>query len=1108
MANNGNEIEKMYNEGSGLSKAKEKVSKVGRALGFIGRFVGRKVLLALGTYALPVIAIVVAVILILVILIGLIAFILMGPAGVAGKVVKYLDDLFTSVEGFVYGQDVAQVKKEDVVEIASYLDNMGFKLEGYGFAEKDDIERDDNGEVTDLDSSYLVAYLAAENKTYMIANQNFNLRDYFNDVGFVPIVNHIKLARGLIDAAVNGEDGSWGSGMIVINRRLWDSSPSDKNVKINRKEKVMEIKMQRANNGEEVIYQYNLDGWMGRYGKPIEFLLALHIGTMAPDFAYEVATGDEFDTKVYIRFKKVGTRVRLKYNGEYLFTYTDEEKGTYVEGWDNTINSVTDVEVENQSLYDSAKTRINGVPLYKQWYTAWKDKSYGNSGGTMQSSACGPTAFAMVASWATGQYVSPVTCAKFSEQNNCYVAGQGTNGPKFMPLAAKWQGFDLTFTKDKNLVIDTLKAGIPVIAAHGPGMFTNGGHFIVYAGINSNGNLIINDPGNSSNDNREFNLNQVLADGDADWYIPSNFSAAATGVQPLQYNPQTGKPMPVNGYQSSGYSSSAYFTPTVTVNRNVYSLVKDLYGFSQQDLDEAREYEKSHTDYIYKPYIRAVNNHWFRDLDFSDAYRAGDTKSIGGTVEIGKNGAVFEIEGEEEGNIFQVSEPKIVGKPIDKLIVESIIDGDDISVIDAVTTKATVDSSGDIKVDKTIGQTNEEEDGEKKQTLEGQYEGYRLDELFKNKYRVADGENGVSEEEYELKIRNTMRYAIAMLENVGTLDSQYILRDLKRYMSKRGFTFDNQYIITNPENWKNEEDEKIQKEYDSLKYEGSYYTAPSNEMNGRSSSTARKNYPLGSILNGGMKGAEVKSDEKKVILHHQSGDYPDGFKTGDKVLSPGAGTINVKGNTVEIKLTTKGVENYTVRISGFKPTVETGSKVKKGNQIGTTTDGDIEITMKDANGNAVNPADYLPFIVSVNASDEDIDYVARCIQAEANEADPQAMAAVAWCIINRYNDKTGWGRNATCLKDIVMADGQFEVTWKKSSRFFQSALPLAIQVAKSCIAGTMSNPCDGHLINGENYCFRGKGQFSASELQNLQSKKLAYQVNGGNVFFHAERDVK
>lgn len=130
----------------------------------------------------------------------------------------------------------------------------------------------------------------------MIANDNFNFSAMFENLS------------NIFDIG----DGTWGDGMIVLNRGLLSKNP--KSVNIDRVKKIMEIRIKGSENAkEEKVYEYNLDGWMGRYGKPIEFLLALHVGTMAPDLAYEVAVGDEFNTKVYVKFKQVDVKVKLYY---------------------------------------------------------------------------------------------------------------------------------------------------------------------------------------------------------------------------------------------------------------------------------------------------------------------------------------------------------------------------------------------------------------------------------------------------------------------------------------------------------------------------------------------------------------------------------------------------------------------------------------------------------------------------------------------------------------------------------------------------------------------------------------------------------------------------
>ena len=47
-------------------------------------------------------------------------------------------------------------------------------------------------------------------------------------------------------------------------------------------------------------YAYDLNNWTTKYGKSQEFLISTHIATMAPDFAYKLATSETTDTKVHV----------------------------------------------------------------------------------------------------------------------------------------------------------------------------------------------------------------------------------------------------------------------------------------------------------------------------------------------------------------------------------------------------------------------------------------------------------------------------------------------------------------------------------------------------------------------------------------------------------------------------------------------------------------------------------------------------------------------------------------------------------------------------------------------------------------------------------------
>ena len=825
----------------GGKKAKAAASKLGKAaLRPLMTLVAAKLGL--------IIAIIVVVLLVVLFLMGILAFILLGPESVRGMITQFADDLWTSVKGVFYGQATAQVKEEQILQVAEYLDNMGYKLEGYGFG---DVERDENGKIKSVEGPYILAYLAAENKTYMIANDNFNFSAMFENLS------------NIFDIG----DGTWGDGMIVLNRGLLSKNP--KSVNIDRVKKIMEIRIKGSENSkEEKVYEYNLDGWMGRYGKPIEFLLALHVGTMAPDLAYEVAVGDEFNTKVYVKFKKVGVTTKLSY------TYNGKK------------GPVTSYEVDrngNGKIEDNEKVR------------GWD---------------------------------------KVIQEATDNLRKENSKRPP-----------------DQKIDVD--------------------------------------------------------------------------------------------------------------------ATVKEHYGINLADIKDAQAYEKSETYYYYKPYIRAVTNHWFRDLDFSESYRVGKTE---GTA-TGKY-KMFDVVEERDGDIFQVKEPKIVGKS-----KESKIFADEVDEIAEDSS-----NSGASKQNASASQNDENKDNNKSQDNSAEYEGYKLDKLFEQEYNIADGISGVSEEKRKVNAKETLQYGITMLENVHSEDAACILRDLKRYMSKRGFTFKDEYVITDPSKVKEYEDDR------NLEYGGTRYSRPSNS----GGTVVQK--PLGGILDGTTGGVEMP-DNYTIILHHKGPNCSDGFETGATVKSPGAGTVvAASGDTIKIKLTTAGAEGKTITISGFKvdSSIKQGSTVKKGQKIGVTGDGDITITMVDEQGKPVSPANYLPII---SATDNEVDELARLIQAEGSKA----MPATAWVILHRVAS-SAFPNN---IHDVIFAPGQFKVV--DNGSIYTPASPEALNVARNCLAGTMADPVAGKLKDGESLYFlsRTGTNWTYSELNSGYCFEYGGSSNSEkNVYFH------
>lgn len=136
----------------------------------------------------------------------------------------------------------------------------------------------------------------------------------------------------------------------------------------------------------------------------------------------------------------------------------------------------------------------NGFPYFSQSDPAWADKPYG--GGTMASSACGPTSMAMVLK-SYGADIDPVKAAEYSVKNGFRTKNQGTSWGYFNNIGGKYGLSTSQSGSDANTITSNLKKGYPIISSMKPGDFTKGGHFIVLSGIDNNGQILVNDPAGS-----------------------------------------------------------------------------------------------------------------------------------------------------------------------------------------------------------------------------------------------------------------------------------------------------------------------------------------------------------------------------------------------------------------------------------------------------------------------------------------------------------------------------------------------------------------------------------------------------------------------------------
>ena len=124
------------------------------------------------------------------------------------------------------------------------------------------------------------------------------------------------------------------------------------------------------------------------------------------------------------------------------------------------------------------------VPLYFQ--NDYPNQRYGN--GTVETSGCGITSLAMVATAMTGHSYSPDELAD-------YFGGYGQNNVQRLEYASDM--LQLPWEKAQNIheVIGALQEGnIAILLMEAPSVFTQSQHFIVVTGMSEDGKFFVNDP--------------------------------------------------------------------------------------------------------------------------------------------------------------------------------------------------------------------------------------------------------------------------------------------------------------------------------------------------------------------------------------------------------------------------------------------------------------------------------------------------------------------------------------------------------------------------------------------------------------------------------------
>lgn len=139
-------------------------------------------------------------------------------------------------------------------------------------------------------------------------------------------------------------------------------------------------------------------------------------------------------------------------------------------------------------------------PLFLQWDSRWGYVDYGDS--KIGLSGCGPTCISMVAVALTGdRKATPDAVSEYAEQKGYYQKDTGTAWSLMTEGCRHFGIVGEELCLDKNVIMNALDEGHPIICSMRPGDFTSKGHFIVLVGT-KDGKIVVNDPNSRQRSNK------------------------------------------------------------------------------------------------------------------------------------------------------------------------------------------------------------------------------------------------------------------------------------------------------------------------------------------------------------------------------------------------------------------------------------------------------------------------------------------------------------------------------------------------------------------------------------------------------------------------------
>lgn len=170
-----------------------------------------------------------------------------------------------------------------------------------------------------------------------------------------------------------------------------------------------------------------------------------------------------------------------------------------------------EIKPKSSNTYEKLSLEIKNNKEYlgNSIYLCQGDAAWNQSGYSIATSGCGPTAISTCIVNLLGKWITPVDVAKWGYQHGYYSGAGSTH--EGIPAMTKHFGLNCVGVgTDYDEIKQNLKKGNYVIGLMGPGYFTKGGHFIVLIDIDENDHVTVADVASRKRSSYKYQLKDVI----------------------------------------------------------------------------------------------------------------------------------------------------------------------------------------------------------------------------------------------------------------------------------------------------------------------------------------------------------------------------------------------------------------------------------------------------------------------------------------------------------------------------------------------------------------------------------------------------------------------